>query len=164
MDAWRPIPGFPSYDVHPNGRIRSWRYGGSTPIALNGTVTKWGYRVVMLRNEGGQPKRMLVHRAVALAFLPNPHNFTDVAHLSGKTGNNSIDNLAWMSHQDNQKMMIQHGTQFVACKLTASEVAEIRARHLVGKRGIGKELAGLYGVSEQQISKIVKRQRWKQDW
>ena len=154
---WRQIPTNLLYEAHPLGRIR--KVGASKE--MKGCRDKRGYRKVKL---AGQKSPQLVHRLIATTFLPNPIGLSDVAHLNGRPGDDRSDNLMWMSHQDNQKMMVGHGTQSVTCKLTAQEVAEIRARHATGKRGIGKLLAVEYGVSKQQITKIVKRQRWLRDW
>lgn len=42
-----------------------------------------------------------VHRIVAMAWLPNPNNFTDVNHIDGNKLNNNLDNLEWCSRADN---------------------------------------------------------------
>lgn len=44
-----------------------------------------------------------VHRAVALAFIPNPNNLSDVNHKDGNKANNKIENLEWLSRGDNHR-------------------------------------------------------------
>lgn len=44
-----------------------------------------------------------VHRLVAITFLPNPDNLPVVNHIDGNRSHNNIDNLEWMSQQDNVK-------------------------------------------------------------
>jgi len=46
-----------------------------------------------------------IHRLVAMAFIPNPHDYRTVNHLDGNPLNNHVDNLAWASHREN----ILHG-------------------------------------------------------
>ena len=47
----------------------------------------------------------LIHRLVALAFIPNPNNLKTVNHMDGNKLNNSVKNLEWLSNEDN----IKHG-------------------------------------------------------
>lgn len=42
-----------------------------------------------------------VHRLVALAFIPNPDNLSEVNHKDYDRTNPSVDNLEWISHVDN---------------------------------------------------------------
>lgn len=44
---------------------------------------------------------MSVHRAVALTFIPNPSGFAEVNHKDENKHNNCVDNLEWISKQDN---------------------------------------------------------------
>lgn len=64
-----------------------------------------GYRSVYLAAvKGAVPKVSLVHRLVALAFLPNPLALPHINHLDGAKSNNRIENLEWCD----QKMNAQH--------------------------------------------------------
>lgn len=40
-------------------------------------------------------KVLYLHRIVAMAFIPNPHNYKFVTHKDGDTLNNFADNLEW---------------------------------------------------------------------
>lgn len=50
-------------------------------------------------NIGGNS--MSVHRAAALTFIPNPSGFVEVNHKDENKHNNCVDNLEWISRQDN---------------------------------------------------------------
>lgn len=54
---------------------------------------------------GGKDKRVNIHRLVATHFLPNPLNLPEVNHKDGDKKNNRIENLEWVSREQN----IQHG-------------------------------------------------------
>ena len=60
---------------------------------------------------GGVQKCFLVHRLVALAFLPNPDNLPEVNHKDENKTNNMVGNLEWCSKSYN----INYGTRNERC-------------------------------------------------
>lgn len=66
-----------------------------------------GYlNVVFCINQKKQHK--LAHRLVAEAFIPNPNNYTTVNHKDENKLNNCVDNLEWLSVEDNNRYSNQH--------------------------------------------------------
>ena len=59
-----------------------------------------GYLKVKLCKDGKE-KAFTVHRLVAEAFLPNPHNYPCVNHKDENKQNNNVSNLEWCSAQYN---------------------------------------------------------------
>lgn len=100
MNELIPIPDYPNYKINRKGYVWSDHYGGNF---LKPTVHRSGYVHVYLRNREGKRRTVQVHRAVALTFLPNPHNLPQVHHLNATRDDNNVYNLAWCSAEDNMK-------------------------------------------------------------
>lgn len=91
--------GFDKYCACRSGRIYSLRAGRYlTPV-----VQKSGYCHVTL-SQDGKKSNFLVHRLIAIAFIPNPDEKPTVNHKDGNKQNNSLGNLEWMT----QKEQIHH--------------------------------------------------------
>jgi len=102
-EEWRPIIEYEgSYEISNYGRVKSnKRY----ELILKTTLTKNGYLGISIRHNGGR-KFELVHRLVAKAFIPNPHNYPQVNHKDEVKTNNNVTNLEWCTNSYN----INYGT------------------------------------------------------
>lgn len=88
---WKRIPGFERYSVSTDGQVKS--HHGKEKILVqrdNGS----GYKKVYL-SMPYEKRNMLVHRLVALAFIPNPNNLPFINHKDENPSNNNVDNLEW---------------------------------------------------------------------
>ena len=86
------------YKVSNIGRVRSSRRGTiMIPHPL-----KDGYLRIRLRKEG-KDFSFLVHRLVAMAFIPNPNNYDTINHKDFNTQNNCVENLEWCTQKYNNK-------------------------------------------------------------
>lgn len=74
---------------------------------------KNGYLCVALCKDG-KPKTVSIHRLVAIAYLSNENNLSDVNHKDENKTNNAVSNLEWCSHKDN----INYGTCIEKQKIT----------------------------------------------
>lgn len=65
-------------------------------------VNNCGYVVVNLTKDGSNAKTTVtLSHLLALAWIPNPNNLSDVDHVDDNRLNNALCNLAWVSHRDN---------------------------------------------------------------
>lgn len=60
-----------------------------------------GYLYVNLINQYGHRKKELVHRLVALHFIPNPEGKPEVHHIDENKLNISVENLQWVTRIEN---------------------------------------------------------------
>lgn len=94
---------YEGYLVNKNGDIYSERRG----IILSPRWDKDGYREVSLM-DGDKVVSKTVHRLVADAWLPNPHNYPVVNHKNGNRDDNRVENLEWISISDNNRLENQN--------------------------------------------------------
>jgi predicted DNA-binding WGR domain protein len=85
-----------NYLVSNFGRVKSLR----TNKILKQTTDRNGYLHVCLCTNNKR-KNMMVHRLVALSYLPNPEDKPEVNHIDGNKENNRIDNLEWATSKEN---------------------------------------------------------------
>lgn len=98
-ELWKQIPGFEGlYLVSNTGKIKSlckWKRAGCPDeYVLKPTISKNGYCQVTLYH-GTTRKKFLVHRLVALLFVPNPNGYDFVNHIDEDKQNNFASNLEW---------------------------------------------------------------------
>jgi hypothetical protein len=120
-EIWKDIKGFEGrYQVSNLGRVRSldmvlegknWKSSYPFEYQRSGKVLKPlkkrnGYYHICLRNNG-KPKFFVIHRLVALAFIPNPNKLPCVNHKDEDKANNVVSNLEWCT----QKYNSNYGTR-----------------------------------------------------
>ena len=62
-----------------------------------------GYLCLKLHDAAGVRKSHLLHRLIAIAFLPNPYDLREVNHKDGNKVNCSLLNLEWVTSKENKK-------------------------------------------------------------
>lgn len=95
MEEWREIKDYPNYSVSNLGNIKN----NKTTKFLKKTL-KGGYHTICLLNKLKR-QSFKVHRLVALEFITNPENKSDVNHKDKNKINNNIGNLEWMTRSEN---------------------------------------------------------------
>ena len=92
-EIWKDIPNYEGlYQASNLGRIKSLWYGKEKILKL--TDNGNGYLQVFLCKNGIR-KIFLVHRLIALTFIPNPNNLPEVNHRNEIKNCNLVDNLEW---------------------------------------------------------------------
>jgi NUMOD4 motif/HNH endonuclease len=107
-------------------------------------------------------KHHLVHRLVAVAFIPNPKKLPQINHKDGDKTNNEVSNLEWCDRSHNQvharKNGLQGGERTNTAKLNKRCVKAIR---YIYPKLTTRELAKAFGIGQSTISKIIRKEYWK---
>ncbi len=67
-----------------------------------------GYLKIILSFEGIQ-YQYYIHRLVAEAYIPNPHNKKQVNHKNLNKRDNRVENLEWVTSKENVAHQIENG-------------------------------------------------------
>lgn len=171
MEEWKEIPGLLSrygkYYASADGRVKNEK-----GLILLVRPHYKGYKMVRVVCNGKE-RNFQVHRAVALAWLPNPDNKPQVNHKNGIKADNRLDNLEWCTNAENQrhaydtglKVGIKTGKPFyirVGC-LSREQVRDIRNTviKINGRGGISRlDLCKKYGVSLHVIKDVRARRSY----
>ena len=166
-DKWEPI--FYGYEVSSLGRVRSVdrvistkngdrRYPGKV---LKQHIDHRGYCRVTL-----DFKSHKVHRLVAMAYLPNHHDYPHINHIDGDKLNNHASNLEWCTSSHNNAHAIRTGLNpcrgegHYASTLSAWDVRVMRACARLGHMTI-VEIGNAFGTKPSTASAIIRRKNWK---
>ncbi len=162
-EIWKDIPSYEGkYQVSNMGRVRSLdRYvrgvchysGKEFKRKIKGRILKPGQfcknghlSVVLGHGEVGSP----VHQLVMRTFVGEPAENMEVLHINGNPQDNRLENLRYGTRTENILDVYYQGGRWR--KLSIEDVQQIRFGLWCGIKGT--ELALMYGVSPQIISKI----------
>ena len=96
------------YRIYIDGKVESVkRVRVLKNIFLKEATHNQGYKQVNL-SKNGKVKSYLIHRLVAIHFIPNPHNFTEVDHIYQRKYDNRISNLRWCSRATNMRNLTKN--------------------------------------------------------
>ena len=89
---------FEGYGITSCGRVYSFK----TKRFLKPIKNNRGYLQVQLTNGTQHKKTVKIHRLVVLAYIPNPNNYDTVDHIDENKEHNYINNLRWMTREENK--------------------------------------------------------------
>lgn len=177
-EIWIPIKNSLHYSVSNLGRVRrdshqklhninkTVFHSPEKVLALTNRNSKKYWRIKIFRPEGKHTTEA-VHRLVAQAFIPNPHNYPQVNHIDGNRDNNSVPNLEWCTQAENMQHRIKvlgqktwkEGEELSWTKLTEVQVRQI---HQLLETTTRENLAVMFNISQSTIKEIIRGGAWKQ--
>ena len=178
-EIWKDIIGYEGkYKVSNMGRVYS------IP-RLNSLGNRCGGRYLSIRKVGckqgikpyyqyclcdeGVNVNVKIHRLVAEHFIPNPLNKPEVNHIDGDKSNNKVENLEWVTHQENcihSFQVIGHkvplGTNHGRNVLSEEDVISIykRIKGLDRSEFNATALGREFGCNGRAILNIYRKEAW----
>lgn len=151
------------YLISRDGKV----YSEKSKIFLKPMIDKYGYLFVRPMGIDGKPKNRFVHRLVLGVYsnLENKENYT-VNHKDGNKENNSLENLEWMTIEENNSHALENklngktGENNPNSKLTVKDVEEIL--NLLKLKSVS-EIARMFNVSHGTIGNIKHRRTFKKE-
>ena len=135
------------YEISSKGRVRN----KLTQLILTPSTKNNGYKEVGLKY--GLNKYRLVHRLVAIAFIPNPENLKYVNHIDENKCNNSVENLEWCTCKYN----INYGKGAFA--RNSPVIQKSIDNEVICIWGSMKEASKVLGIKYQGISRVCRKLR-----
>ena len=150
-----------NYEITSEGEVFG-AYGKPISIRPNSD----GYASFTAGRKGNRTRER-VHKYVAKLFIPNPNNLPEIDHLDGNRMNPSVDNLEWVTHEENIQRAHKKGSykgRYVGqdnpkAKLNDNLVIQLREEYKAGASI--KELCDKYHHPWNTIGNAVKGNTWK---
>ena len=152
MTTWKIVESNPRYEVSDEGDVRNTRTGNIKKCRINTS----GYHWVSLYEGKDKQKCELVHRLVAIAFLPNPLGLPEVDHIDKDINNNKLSNLRWVDKKTNceKSYMPKRG------KIVITPIAQLTPEgEVVGVYQNQSTAARENGISRSCITRVVNKNR-----
>lgn len=160
-EIWKDIEGFDGdYRVSTLGRVmgyeKSWVSGefGNIIKTLPDRLIllsndKDGYEKFPCRSDG-KNKNFKVHRVVAMAFIPNPHNKPQVNHINGIKHDNRVENLEWSTAKENINHAWKTGLSKVNPHSAFGSLSRNKFGGTIGSRLVLDTSTGIYYLSAKE--------------
>jgi hypothetical protein len=177
-EVWKDVPGYEGmYQASNTGKIKSLTrivnssYGSK--MRITGKIKKLcqkpnGYVYVGL-SKNGETRSYRVHRLIAMAFIENKSNLSDVNHKNGKKNDNRLSNLEWCSPSQNSihayEMNLRKSPNYWEGKFGAlhnlSKAVEMRSKEgiIIKTFASIREAERITGIANQNITKCLKGKR-----
>lgn len=158
------------YEIYKNGRIFALPFcyvdskGRKREFAKREIIPSKNRSGYFELNLGGRNNESwLLHRLIAYCWIDNPNSFKTIDHKDRNRANNSVENLEWVSIEENVRREWENHKGFDLQKCyknwkASSKINPVKKLQIIElySKGISqKEIAEKYGISQCQVSSIL---------
>jgi hypothetical protein len=163
VDEWKKdnnyvhIPGYSRYVINREGTIRVAKTTEIVPGWLH------QYYMVSLKADDDVHRNCLVHRLVAMAFIPIPEKLRKlfskllVNHIDGNKQNCSFENLEWCTYKQNLEHALQTGLNSCIKVVYLKDIHTGKITEYLGLNRLAKKL----GIDAATLSENISCDRKK---
>lgn len=163
--SMRIFRNYENYIVHPNGFIFS-NFKKDFIKQEDYKNTKYG-KIVYPRvhlSLNGKAKHFAVARIIAECYIPNPDNKPEVNHKDGDRFNNHVDNLEWVTAQENIDHSVKNGLaprgERQGISIATEDIVKLVDQYR--REGLTyPQISKILGMKESTVGAIGRRQNWK---
>lgn len=166
-EIWKPIIGFDCYVVSNFSRIKSLsrlvKHPFNTQRLIPTRILKQhpnshGYLSVHL--SGSRRGSYATHILVANAFIQNPLNLPQIAHINHDRGDPSLSNLMWVTGAENMQQSVVAGRVSRGECRPASVLTEYEASVIYETNMSYRKLAHIFGVCFSTVQELKSGKNW----
>ena len=170
-EIWKDVKGYEGYyQVSNLGRVKSLdrnydvinKLGFKQRINSKGRIRipqkgSNGYLFVSLSKDN-KIKQILIHRMVAIAFLPNPDDLPEVNHKDECITNNAVNNLEWCTSKYNANYGTRNERCFPKAQCKAVNQYSKDGKFIKRWNSLGDAYRTL-GIDRSQIINVCKHKK-----
>lgn len=157
QEIWKNIIEYEGlYQISNLGNVKSVKKDKIMKVGIN----NFGYKRLWLSKEN-KSKGFLLHRLIAIHFIPNPDNLSEVNHKDADKLNNSINNLEWCSHSENMahanSMGLISTIEMIKTLKKYNSLDRDKAAKLINNGKSFREVERITGISAKTIKTMIEK-------